>query len=245
MLGFCYYVGMGSIALSAIILTVLSTCLIIAVALASAIFRGPLLASWIVFCTNTTISVAPYFTTIALSIFSILDPSFALYTSSIFIIQLFLPLFMLHVISYLIARAALSTFLFLAATIACGIVAVLIITTGTWITFATVLLALKRCALSFLAMVKAVPSPKLDFKVELYTMPKIYWTGASLLSQYLHYSIRLGSHTAAENITIDTGYELPICLCYNGVGCCQHGYSCSAARGQTRSGSGVAGPPRE
>jgi hypothetical protein len=57
---------------------------------------------------------------------------------------------------------------FLAASWACescGVVNILMITAGTWIASATVLVALQYCALRFFA---TAPSPELNDKVELY-----------------------------------------------------------------------------
>jgi hypothetical protein len=70
----------------------------------------------------------------------------------------------LRTISVLIARAII-TFLFLSATIAFGVDAVLVITTGTWIASATVPVALPRCALRLFTTAEPAPSPELGDKV--------------------------------------------------------------------------------
>ena len=130
------------------------------------VFLASLIFSW-------TIAAAPYFT-IALSIFSMIDQSFAPHASSIVMIQLFLPLSRstscLQTISVRIVLAALIAFL--AATIPCVVVTVLIIESGSWIASATVtvLVAIRQCGLRFFAAAKPGPSIELDDKVELYPM---------------------------------------------------------------------------
>jgi hypothetical protein len=137
---------------------------------------GCFLASWIVSWTLIIITSAPYFTIAAL-ILSIFDPSFAPHACSLVMIQIFLPLMIprLTTIS-VIARVAAITFpIVMAATMACGAAAVLIVATGTWIALATVFVAMLHCAMGFFPAAEPAPSPELDDEVELNIMYILSW----------------------------------------------------------------------